>query len=197
MAGEQRCYFFKLPRELRDYIYEEVLIHKSVLELYPSGDPVEKIDEWELTDRSWALFRPSEPSLVRTCRQIREEALPSFYGANIFRDTTYHPCCLRFLRWLTPATRMMLKQVRISHCTGLGFLDDQTYYAACVVTAKERLQHVQAWLQQNDLKLSKDAIHVFTKLSDDTMGLWTNSPNGVCALGQCCGNEKKARLICD
>ena len=111
---ELECLFFKLAAELRNYIYEEVLIHKAVLEISSSGDPVEYMDEWELTDRSWARSRPSKPSLVLTCKQIREEALPAYYGGNIFKEVSYDPRLLRFIDWLTPEKRLMLRYLHLS-----------------------------------------------------------------------------------
>lgn len=144
-SEEPHCYLFDLPQELRNVIYEEVLVHRSVLTIHPRGDPaVEAIDEWGVN------FRPSEPSLLKTCRQIRQEALPIFYGCNIFKDAGYDPCCFKFMEWLTPEKRLMLKCVQVAwqyyeisgkahYCSGI---------TGCVMKAQQVQDKVMLWLQQ-------------------------------------------------
>lgn len=62
--------FLCLPAELRNYIYREVLIEKDEFHEYFDGCFVKRFN----------LL--SQPPLTRTSRQIRQEALPIFYGEN-------------------------------------------------------------------------------------------------------------------
>ncbi|KAK3713460.1 hypothetical protein LTR37_008418 [Vermiconidia calcicola] len=58
----------KLPAELRNRIYELALPRSEVVHAaYRSAEYVEP--------------RVKQPALTRTCKQIRAEALPLFYGA--------------------------------------------------------------------------------------------------------------------
>lgn len=195
VADIQPCYLFRLPRELRELIYEEALIHKSVLEIYPAGDPVEYMDEWELTTRSWANFRPSEPSLTRTSRQIREEALPIFYSRNIFRDSPYDACCIKFLKWLTPEKRQMLKSVRVQYATKTIFAKARRWFWRCPRIAREDLKRLRTWLDENELTVREGAIYVPVKLQGDTGGTWTADPSGECGVARCCGNPPATLLL--
>ena len=57
---EKRCLLLDLPPELRNSIYRYATVSDQ------------------------ALLRPQQPALVRTSRQIRQEARPIFYGENSF-----------------------------------------------------------------------------------------------------------------
>lgn len=65
-ASRRRISFLDLPPELRDQIYEAALVEKKVC----TGRPGQKF---------------AQPALTRVSRQIREEALPVFYGMNAFQ----------------------------------------------------------------------------------------------------------------
>lgn len=65
------CHLLKLPAELRNYIYELAIVQPSGIVIGP-----------------WRKLPPSkepqkQPALTRTCRQVRSEALPIFYGKNV------------------------------------------------------------------------------------------------------------------
>lgn len=69
---------FKLPRELRDYIYEY-----SFCSLYtPTGTGEDHI---EVTKERGI----PEPALLLTCKAVREEALVLFYGRSRFNLLSY------------------------------------------------------------------------------------------------------------
>ena len=69
-----RCRLLELPAELRLHIYELVLTEQSPIDV-------------ELTNyRGFYPARaPVQPPLARSCRTVRQEALPIFYGATIGR----------------------------------------------------------------------------------------------------------------
>ena len=58
------CFLFNLPPELRNRIYRYAIVEDDELILTPRG--------------------PSEPTLLRTCRSIRDEACSIYYGENKF-----------------------------------------------------------------------------------------------------------------
>lgn len=95
----QTSSIFKLPPELRCKIYEEVLISNRPLELDPY-----------LQD---SLLPPAlSPALLQTCRIIRHEAQPIYYGQNTFVARPWgvsldsqleQEAIVKFLTtWLTP-----------------------------------------------------------------------------------------------
>lgn len=67
--------FSRLPRELRDYIYEECLKARTPVDLRNLADK-----------RQWPSFQRLglSPSLLGTCRKIMEEGLSKLYGENAF-----------------------------------------------------------------------------------------------------------------
>lgn len=58
------CHLLNLPGELRNHIYEMVVVEPDRVEITSEG--------------------PGEPPLLRTCRQIRREAGSLYYRSNIF-----------------------------------------------------------------------------------------------------------------
>lgn len=67
--------FFHLPRELRDYIYEECLQTQIPIDLRNLADE----QQWPPHQRLGLC-----PSLLQTCRNIMEEGLHKLYGENTF-----------------------------------------------------------------------------------------------------------------
>ncbi|KAK5692980.1 hypothetical protein LTR97_010456 [Elasticomyces elasticus] len=63
-APTQNCLFFKLPAELRNRVYEHVLLFKH--------------EEFILAKRQ------PPPPILRTCSQIRSEGSIMYYGSNVF-----------------------------------------------------------------------------------------------------------------
>jgi hypothetical protein len=125
--------------------------------------------------------------LLATCKQIRQEALPVFYGENTFRDTVQDRCLLILIRRLSPIKRLMLQNLQISEY--VSKFPSNVRDEECVVEARDRLQDMKNWLQRNDVVLRDDAVQVFTRLNNDVNGTWTNSPEGRCELTRCQHNE--------
>ena len=73
-ARHQTSLLLMLPAELRNRIYEMVLLRPEVINLVYLDPRRLKHLEHEV----------AQPSLTRTCHQIREETLPIFYGQNVF-----------------------------------------------------------------------------------------------------------------
>ncbi|KAK0311528.1 hypothetical protein LTR01_003524 [Friedmanniomyces endolithicus] len=62
----------KLPRELRDRIYSEVLIEDDMIDTQP----------WQFYEGRTLTWQP--PPLLQTCRRIRNEASKIYYAENTF-----------------------------------------------------------------------------------------------------------------
>ncbi|KAK5709580.1 hypothetical protein LTR17_019664 [Elasticomyces elasticus] len=62
-----------IPRELRDQIWEKAVIENKPIQVCQS-------DEYA----RFRFFPNREPALLHVSRQLREEALPIYYGCNIF-----------------------------------------------------------------------------------------------------------------
>ncbi|KAF2772040.1 hypothetical protein EJ03DRAFT_348852 [Teratosphaeria nubilosa] len=87
---EHHSPLFGLPPELRNHIYEDVLV----------GDVT-------LVDKTGR--RESEPALLRTCHQIRQEALKLYYS-NTFRIyVAYHGETVRARAWLKSTPTELLR----------------------------------------------------------------------------------------
>ena len=185
---EPICHLFKLPIELRTSIYAEVVIFKSDLKVFRSGDGLENIDEHENPDPSSAIFRPCEPPLLLTCKQIREEALPVFYGGNAFKSTIYDGDLRKFISWLTPEKRLLVKNLRLSPNTDLMYPGPRKP-PGCVIRARKKLHRMKKWVEDHDISLRKGALQVYASVSDDVALAWTASPDGKCGLTRCCGRS--------
>ena len=94
--------FFRLPRELRDQIYEMALIDQKGILMEASTSLRRRVphrlnmDGAKLIHNRWSRARyltsgkieQLSPNLLRTCRAVYEEALPILYGQPItFVDT--------------------------------------------------------------------------------------------------------------
>ena len=179
------CLLFTIPLEVRKYIYQEAVVHKAVFEIAPCGDPVENMDEWQLDERSWANFRPSEPSLLLTCKQIRIEALPIFYGGNTFFETHYDLGFRKFLAWLTPDKRLMVKHLHLMP-------EDRSWSHGCIALAQAKLEAMMEFLRLQKIIVPQGSVYVLAKLNNRVAGSWTSTPKGVCQLALCCGNAQMA-----
>lgn len=95
----------KLPAEIRNRIYEYVVVCEGAIDIVQF-----------FRDYLSCLYRDTEgtgtealkqalqqPALTRTCKTLRSEALPMFYGLNAFNgslvDTCYVETCYT-LKWL-------------------------------------------------------------------------------------------------
>lgn len=67
----QKCHLLELPAELRENIWEYCFTERMVVWIFQINE-----DDEEETD--------GEPSLLFTCRQIRNEALPIYYTSHDF-----------------------------------------------------------------------------------------------------------------
>ena len=196
-GDEPLCHFFKLPIELRISIYTEVVVHRHVLEIFRRGDGMEQIDEHDNTNRKCAIWRPCEPALLLTCRQIREEALPVFYGGNTFKSSIYDGCLWKFISWLTPEKRLVVKHLRLSPDTDLLYPAHRNPpQGSCVIKARLKLNRMKKWLEDNDISLRKGALQVFASPSDDVAPAWTASPEGKCGFSRCCGRSSGCEVVC-
>lgn len=79
-----RCRLLELPAELRNHIYEFVVLQESRVSIF-----------------TWlpAHEEDAQPALSLTCRQIRNECLPVYYDVNTFR---FIPSCSRTAGMVTP-----------------------------------------------------------------------------------------------
>ncbi|TKA82495.1 hypothetical protein B0A55_01249 [Friedmanniomyces simplex] len=131
-----RCHLFELPVELQLHIYELVIVRSKAIKIHHprcygfeggdrGGDP-------KLPAKSGFIKRHDrrkrQPPLSRTCRSIRDLALPVYYGCNIFET-----CCCRiwdvdegfgpvrgWLLKIGPANRKLLKELYVHDDAGGG-----------------------------------------------------------------------------
>ncbi|KAK4540490.1 hypothetical protein LTR36_009128 [Oleoguttula mirabilis] len=71
------CRLLELPPELRNYIYELVVTRNGPIDMRPRSWSLDGLPEIELR----------QPALAGTCKQIRAEALATFYSLNVFEQT--------------------------------------------------------------------------------------------------------------
>ncbi|KAI9653566.1 MAG: hypothetical protein M1831_005948 [Alyxoria varia] len=98
--------FFRLPRELRDMIYEEAVV-RCVKPYCTCKANFPVPTDGKLT---------YEPPLARASRQLKEECLPIFYRRNIFVFPifNFHTCGLeRWLENLGEERRKMIRRVAL------------------------------------------------------------------------------------
>ena len=85
------CRLFRLPAELRNRIYELALVQKKHIHASIAGCE----ESWSRPNskqvkRAILALTLRQPPLTRTCRKLREEALPIFYGGNVFHVPILH-----------------------------------------------------------------------------------------------------------
>ncbi|KAI5358200.1 hypothetical protein Slin15195_G065270 [Septoria linicola] len=99
MSGPQqppRCMFFELSAELRNKIYDEVLINAVFYGPYQGSSGQTYFNE-ELEPVVLAAQDGLQlPALLQTCRQIRNEAAPMYFQENTF-DLVLNYCSPAFL----------------------------------------------------------------------------------------------------
>ncbi|KAF2031160.1 hypothetical protein EK21DRAFT_63872 [Setomelanomma holmii] len=91
---QKNSLFFKLPAELRNQIYEELLCPNT-----PNIKDLAKCDHQQIT--SPILY----PAILSTCRKIHEEATDLLYTTHIFHA---HPTLLASLPHLTSSAKPVL-----------------------------------------------------------------------------------------
>ncbi|KAK5136595.1 hypothetical protein LTR08_002609 [Meristemomyces frigidus] len=100
MASRATCLLFKLPPEIRNNIYTLVLVSSR---------------------EELIIEHTSSPALLRTCRQIREEASSVYYGRNTFLITNAERLCLSWLFSRPAIMRSHIKTIRLyTNCRTSG-----------------------------------------------------------------------------
>jgi hypothetical protein len=94
-----------LPPELRNRIYELVLIGDDLVEV--GTDVV--VRRYAEGEESRAVIK--EPPLLRTCHTIRNDATQLYYSSNKFTTDNIHKL-INWIRGLTAGKRAMLKDIR-------------------------------------------------------------------------------------
>lgn len=98
-----RCALLGLPAELRDRIYKMALFE-------PSG--IDTLSRWCHFNGKPSCSRAGEPGLVRSCRQIRNEALHLFYILNNFcTQPEYSPSLPTWLKGLSEHKLRLITRV--------------------------------------------------------------------------------------
>jgi hypothetical protein len=104
----------RLPQELRDEIWKEVLVH-DVVDVtptrcppsHPTGDTLDAYNAFRTTKPPTGKHAPGTPisvtltALLRTCRQVRYEATRIFYAHNTFQINITEATLGLPARWLT------------------------------------------------------------------------------------------------
>ena len=95
--------FVRLTPELRNRLYEMILVKPEVIDFTDSGDHTE------------LRTAVQHPALTRTCRQIRTESLAIFYELNTFlTDSQYCFCGTQsWIQVIGPQNRSRLKQLYV------------------------------------------------------------------------------------
>jgi hypothetical protein len=151
----------KLPAELRNRIYELALLEDGDIDTHTWCTPVDiPTLAISLSGLRPQKFYNSEPSLLLTCRQIRREGLPIFYGVNTFSVGILG--CSEWLRGLTAEKRDMVKRVRVVCCVDIYDLSEEDIKAefknSAPIGLLERLRNV---VQGKDVAF-RDEMFVFT-----------------------------------
>lgn len=96
------CHLLELAPELRNRIYEHVLMKQSHQEL--------------------VLFKDQlPPALLLTCSQIRREAGSLYYASNTFLVTDSEHLCIPWLKSILPDMRTHIRKLRLyTHCRETG-----------------------------------------------------------------------------
>ncbi|KAK5107604.1 hypothetical protein LTR62_000998 [Meristemomyces frigidus] len=102
MEGTDRPSLLTIPPELRNDILQQVLIDTKVI-LIQSAPTREE---------------PLEPPLLFVCKQLRNEGLPIFYGANTFQ--AYACTTFQFLARLPRDTMRLVRRVRSNFYVGMN-----------------------------------------------------------------------------
>lgn len=139
-------------------IYRYSVVFRGPLVLYPKAESVDIVlsrTKPYPPDISLSAVRPSEPSLTKTSRQIRAEALPGFYGEKVFKDSYYFPDCRKFLLGLTPAKQRMLKQIVVA-AWGARL---SAFVSPTCVSNEDKLEAMQRWVRKNGIEIGDEVIH--------------------------------------
>ena len=168
-----RIGFLHLPPELRNRIYGSVFIENHPIDMnswaQASTEPV-------LADRLGELMITfsSEPSLLRTCRELRKEALPIFYGQNIFDS----PVCLADDCWELRLAKLEPHKAKMVRCIRFkSYWSDMPYsveFALGLQRSVTSLESAHQWTTQKRIPLNEGALFVEVEVLGRFF--WTNRP---------------------
>ena len=111
--------FFNLPAELRNRIYRDSLVKHWSIKV--SGTKVGDV-KGHFKGHLRYYDKPIEPCLLATSRQVRREALPVFWGANVF-ECPDQSVCKRFVRYILDGKQgrfAMVRTLRVDFYPGMN-----------------------------------------------------------------------------
>ncbi|KAK6391613.1 hypothetical protein LTR65_004448 [Meristemomyces frigidus] len=146
MAQQRPCLLLELPPELRNRIFESVLVSQ---------------------DEELILENQPSPALLRTCRQIRDEA-SSLYYAQPFLLTNAEKLCIPWLASVPPKMRNRIKTIRM--------------YTKCCLSGRAAAKY-KAGLQYDLYRIMHRrrlgmgiTLEVFLELDRKSSPIWTADP---------------------
>ena len=108
-SARDRCHFLELPPELRNHMYQLVVIDDDRINM--------RVRFWNADGSPNVQLR--QPSLAATCRQIRAEALSMFYSCNISSHAIEIGSCIDDLESFTCCLDLM----GLQNCRSLTRVD--------------------------------------------------------------------------
>ena len=126
-----------LPPEIRNRIYEPLVIHGIV------------ILQRARSVRRKRSKKPLEPAIIRTCHQMREEAAPMHYGANLFKNFLGNHLG-PWWRHLDDRRRAMVRRIDAWNAPGLG--------KRRPAIALARIRQVEKMYQKYNVTLPKNVV---------------------------------------
>ncbi|KAF5616432.1 hypothetical protein F25303_13535 [Fusarium sp. NRRL 25303] len=81
------CYLMSIPAEIRLKIYRRLLISRHHARLHKSKEGFRLVAK-----ETWGYFLDIHPQILRTCRQVNQEATPILYSQNLFQRGYKWPC---------------------------------------------------------------------------------------------------------
>ncbi|KAF2213082.1 hypothetical protein CERZMDRAFT_83989 [Cercospora zeae-maydis SCOH1-5] len=174
MATEQHSPLLRLPYRLRRFIYEYALVYQDPIEIHP------KARRNSVVSRSQERHRqlPRLSSLLHVCRQIRNEASPTFYEQNTFIVPWGFPNLgCRWLDELSTANRQSLRDVRFCYGDGAFWTEYDAKVALSSLQAGLKKSGSAADLQQLKLwvPVCEWSVHNWRELSHRADALWVNT----------------------
>lgn len=154
-----------LPAKLRIRIYQYSLVSNSLLHTEARPETLKQI--------SVLPFKTTfarEPPLLLTCRQVRDEALPIFYGGNVF-FCELRSDFVKWLRFIGATKRKLIKKLR-----GFGFIPRQA--ARNVWSASIACSETERQLAHNGVPIKAGILRVVTSDANAQgkgLSLWVDS----------------------
>ncbi|KAK5121527.1 hypothetical protein LTR85_005360 [Meristemomyces frigidus] len=160
-------HLLRLCAELRNAIYHLVLVNNSPVILSQL-----KRHENDLLYQHEAYNLATQPGLLRTCHQIRNEATAIFYGGNIFQSNRRGPV-VAWLSTIGAEKRSMVRQIR-------GFAVDSAW--ATIMRAKGRSEWFEMHMDGLGMSIPRGVVRSPCVEAEwpDLMN-WVDSAGGVLA----------------